>query len=124
MSIISQSINTNSTAVKKLFFKEGEELVSIILFSKIILNQLNACKKCEELWDEMRKADFRQEGFLNDKNIQLIYEKKKSIIEDLLKISTAEEFLEVFDDDMVRFQTFYFLLLFIRTVYLMKMSKY
>jgi hypothetical protein len=85
---------------------------------------LNACKKCEELWDEMRKADFRQEGFLNDKNIQLIYEKKKSIIEDLLKISTAEEFLEVFDDDMVRFQTFYFLLLFIRTVYLMKMSKY
>jgi len=48
----------------------------------------------------MRKADFRQEGYLNDKNIQLVYEKKKRIIEDLLKISTVEEFLEVFDDDM------------------------
>lgn len=54
----------------------------------------------------MRKADFRQEGFLNDKNIQLIYEKKKNIIEDLLKISTAEEFLDVFDDDMVSTHSF------------------
>lgn len=49
----------------------------------------------------MRKADFREEGYLNDKNIQLVYEKKKNIIEDLVKISTCEEFLEVFDDDMV-----------------------
>lgn len=50
----------------------------------------------------MRKADFRQEGYLNDKNIQLIYEKKKKIIDDLLKINTVEEFLDVFDDDVVR----------------------
>jgi len=49
----------------------------------------------------MRKADFRQEGFLNDKNIQLIYDKKKNDIENLLKITTSEEFLDVFDDDMV-----------------------
>ena len=90
MSIVSNSTNNNSTTMKKLFFKEGEDLI-------------NASSKCEELWDEMRKADFRQEGFLNDKNIQLIYEKKKKIIEDLLKISTVEEFLDVFDDDMVKF---------------------
>lgn len=49
----------------------------------------------------MRRADFRQEGFLNDKNIQLVYENNSKAIEDLLKISTAEEFVEVFDDDMV-----------------------
>lgn len=51
----------------------------------------------------MRRADFRQEGFLNDKNIQLVYENNTKAIEDLLKISTAEEFIEVFDDDMVSF---------------------
>lgn len=58
-------------------------------------------KRCEELWDEMRKADFRKEGVLNEKNLQLIFLKKKKIFEDLLKISTAEEFFDVFDEDEV-----------------------
>ena len=58
-------------------------------------------KKCEELWDEMRKADFRKEGVLNEKNLQLIFLKKKKIFEDLAKISSAEEFFDVFDDDEV-----------------------
>lgn len=49
----------------------------------------------------MRKADFRKEGIINEKNIQLVYEKKKKMINDLLKITTVEEFLEVFDDDNV-----------------------
>ena len=47
----------------------------------------------------MRKADFRKEGILNELNIQLVYEKKKKTINDLLKITSAEEFLIVFDDD-------------------------
>jgi len=59
-------------------------------------------RKCEDLWDEMRKADFRKEGVLNEKNLQLIFLKKKKIFEDLIKISSAEEFFEVFDDDEVR----------------------
>ncbi len=58
-------------------------------------------KKCEELWYEMRKADFRKEGVLNEKNLQLIFLKKKKIFEDLLKIPSAEEFFDVFDDDEV-----------------------
>ena len=41
----------------------------------------------------MRKADFRKEGILNETNIQLVYEKKKKTINDLLKISSAEDFL-------------------------------
>lgn len=49
----------------------------------------------------MRRADFRKEGILNEKNIQLVYDKKKKMIFDLMKISTVEEFLEVFDDDEV-----------------------
>lgn len=49
----------------------------------------------------MRKADFRQEGFLNEKNIQLIFENKFNVIEDLLRITSVEEFMEVFDDDLV-----------------------
>ena len=56
----------------------------------------------------MRKADFRKEGILNEKNIQLVYEKKKTMINDLLKITSAEEFLEVFDDDEVRITFFNF----------------
>ena len=59
-------------------------------------------ERCEELWQEMRKADFRKEGTLNEKNIQLIFQKKKKIFEDLLRIGTAEEFFDVFDDDEVK----------------------
>ena len=33
---------------------------------------------------------------------QLVYEKKKHIIKDLLNINNAEEFIEVFDDDQVK----------------------
>ena len=49
----------------------------------------------------MRKADFRKEGVLNEKNIQLVYDQKKSALNDLLKIHSSEEFIEVFDDDQV-----------------------
>lgn len=76
----------NSNSIKSLFVAEGENL-------------LNSSKKCEELWEEMRKADFRKEGILNETNIQLIYEQKKKIINDLLRISTSEEFMSVFDED-------------------------
>lgn len=66
----------------------------------------------------MRKADFRNEGTLNEKNIQLVFENKSKVIEELLKITTVEEFIEVFDNDMVR-------LFFIKRMdYLMKMSKF
>lgn len=75
-----------NNSLKSLFISEGENLI-------------NSTAKCEELWEEMRKADFRKEGVLNEKNIQLVYEKKKKMINDFLKISSAEEFLLVFDDD-------------------------
>ena len=47
----------------------------------------------------MRRADFRKEGILNEANIQIIYENKKKIINNLLKINSVREFLLVFDDD-------------------------
>jgi hypothetical protein len=47
----------------------------------------------------MRGADFRKEGVLNEANIQIIYENKKKLINNLLKISSVKEFLLVFDDD-------------------------
>ena len=47
----------------------------------------------------MRKADFRNEGVLNEKNISIVYEKNKSIIVELLKISSCEDFFFVFDED-------------------------
>ncbi len=50
----------------------------------------------------MRSADFRKEGIINEKNLQLVYEKKKQIFKDLFNINNAEDFLNVFDDDEVR----------------------
>ena len=47
----------------------------------------------------MRRADFRKEGILNEANIQIIYENKKKLINNLLKISSVKEFLLVFDED-------------------------
>ena len=47
----------------------------------------------------MRRADFRKEGFLNETNIQIIYHNKKKIINMLLKISSVNEFIYVFDED-------------------------
>ena len=47
----------------------------------------------------MRKADYRKDGILNEANIQLIYENKKKLLNNLLKISSVKEFLLVFDDD-------------------------
>ena len=47
----------------------------------------------------MRRADFRKEGILNEANIQIIYENKKKLINNLLKISSVKEFILVFDED-------------------------
>ena len=48
----------------------------------------------------MRRADFRREGVLNEANIQIIYENKKKIINTLLRITSVDEFITVFDDDL------------------------
>jgi hypothetical protein len=57
------------------------------------------------VWDEMCRTDFRGEGILNEKNMSLLYERKKNIIDVLFNISSLDEFLEifyeVFDNDMV-----------------------
>lgn len=47
----------------------------------------------------MRKADFRNQGILNEKNLGLVYDKNKAIIIELLKISSSEDFFFVFDED-------------------------
>jgi hypothetical protein len=50
----------------------------------------------------MRKADFRNEGKLNKKNIQIVCEERKDIINELLRIMNEEEFIKVFDEDEVK----------------------
>jgi len=72
--------------LKNLLATEGEKLIG-------------GAKLCEELWEEMRRADFRKEGILNEANIQIIYENKKKIINNLLKITSVKEFILVFDED-------------------------
>ena len=104
MSNISVSNNPYSTTygginpLKSLFVAEGENLVSTYLNNNIII-QIGSSKLCEELWNEMRRADFRKEGILNEANIQIIYHNKKKIINMLLKITSVSEFISVFEDD-------------------------
>jgi len=60
---------------------------------------LGGAKKCRELWATMRKADFRKEGVLNETNIELVVDKNKDIFQDLLRLNTPAEIIDVFDTD-------------------------
>ena len=60
-------------------------------------SMIGGARKCKEIWAAIRKADFRNEGLLNETNIKLVFEKCQSHIFDLLRISTPTEFIEVFD---------------------------
>ena len=58
---------------------------------------IGGARKCKEIWQAIRKADFRNEGLLNEANIRLIFERCKTQIYDLLRLNTPVEFIEVFD---------------------------
>ncbi|MCQ2817300.1 MAG: hypothetical protein MJ252_08555 [archaeon] len=47
----------------------------------------------------MRAADFRGEGILNEANMEVVYSKCKDIISLLLRIDSAEDFIDIFDED-------------------------
>jgi hypothetical protein len=59
---------------------------------------LGAARKCKEMWQAIRKADFRKEGILNETNIKLLFDKCASQIHDLLRLQTPKEFIDVFDE--------------------------
>lgn len=58
---------------------------------------IGGARKCKQIWATIKKADFRKEGSLNETNLKLIFESCKQIIFDTLRITTTQEFLEVFD---------------------------
>ena len=58
---------------------------------------IGGARKCKEIWHAIRKADFRNEGLLNEANIRLVFEKCREHIYELLRITTPHEFLNVFD---------------------------
>ena len=58
---------------------------------------IGGARKCKQIWQAIRKADFRKEGILNETNINLVFENCKQQIFDLLRLSTPVEFIEVFD---------------------------
>ena len=62
---------------------------------------IGGARKCKEIWQAIRKADFRNEGLLNEANIRLIFERCKDQIFDLLRLSTPVEFIEVFGSNLV-----------------------
>ena len=59
---------------------------------------LGAARKCKEMWQAIRKADFRKEGILNETNIKLLFDKCDVQINDLLRLQTPKEFIVVFDE--------------------------
>jgi hypothetical protein len=38
---------------------------------------LGGARKSRQIWDAIRKADFRKEGLLNEANIKLLFETQK-----------------------------------------------
>lgn len=47
---------------------------------------IGGAKKCREIWNAIRAADFRNEGTMNETNMNLVFEKNKDNIYDLLRI--------------------------------------
>lgn len=41
---------------------------------------IGGAKKAKQIWNSMRKADFRKEGILNETNIDLVFDKNKEIV--------------------------------------------
>lgn len=60
---------------------------------------IGCAKKCKQIWQAIWKADFWNEGSLNETNIELVFEKNKELIYELLKITTVHDFVDVFDRD-------------------------
>ena len=60
-------------------------------------SMIGGARKCKEIWNAIRKADFRKEGLLNEANIKLVFEKCQSHIFDLLRLENPSAFIEVFD---------------------------
>ncbi len=58
---------------------------------------IGGARKAREIWLAIQKADFRKEGLLNEANIRLVFDSKRDNIYDLLRLSSPNEFLEVFD---------------------------
>ena len=58
---------------------------------------IGGARKCKEIWHAIQTADFRREGLLNDTNIRLVFDARQDHIYDMLRISTPQEFLDVFD---------------------------
>lgn len=58
---------------------------------------IGGARKCKEIWQAIRKADFRKEGVLNEANIRLVFDQRRDHIYDLLRLTTPSEFVEVFD---------------------------
>lgn len=83
----------------------GATLSTLANYPKAKINKLIAesrpliggARKCKQIWQSIRKADFRREGSINETNLKLVFENCKQIIFDLLRITTPQEFLEVFD---------------------------
>ncbi len=58
---------------------------------------IGGARKCKQIWQAIRKADFRKEGILNETNIRLVFENCKNHIFDLLRLSSPNELIDVFD---------------------------
>jgi len=54
---------------------------------------IGGARKCKQIWQAIRKADFRKEGILNETNIRLVFDSCRVQIYDVLRIQTPQEFL-------------------------------
>lgn len=59
---------------------------------------LTARKKSKALWAAIQIADYKKEGMLNEAATNVLYEKEKEVLRELLLVENCEEFVSLLDE--------------------------
>jgi hypothetical protein len=55
--------------------------------------------RCRELWHALQQADFKQTGRLDDNAVQLLWDRKQKILQELLLVDSVEAMKDLIDED-------------------------
>ena len=89
-----QGLDMNKTTLSTLANYPKANIAKLIGESKPLIG---GARKCKQIWRAIRKADFRKEGVLNETNIKLLFDTCSQQIQDLLRLNSPTELIEVFD---------------------------
>ena len=64
---------------------------------------LKAHIKCRDIWQALQIADYKKEGVLNEPALEVLLEKQRKNINDLLAVKSTEEILDLLDEEELGF---------------------